>query len=103
MGFLDNTKDMKKLDLSQGSTLATKDDVFTIRRRVIIEDETGRTIMLIILQDVESYRIEEKEILELTRMENKMQNIEKEMLQQEIERLKRENEDPNFTPPDIDG
>lgn len=96
-------KDIKKIDLTQGSTIITEEDVFKVRRRVIEEDETGRTIMVVVLQDAESYRIEEKEIQEATKMERKMQNIDKEFLQQELDRIRKENEDPNFTPPDLDG
>ena len=103
MGFLNN-KDIDKIDLSQGSTITTLEDVFKVRRRVIEEDETGRIVMIVVLQDAESYRLEEKEIQKQTKMERKIQNIDEQLVQQEIDKLRGDNENnPDFPPTDLDG
>ncbi len=99
-----NNKDIKKVDLSQGSTVTTNEDVFTVRRRVIEEDEGGRTIMVVVLQDVESYSKEEKEMQNQDLLDKKIQGIDTSMVDKELKRLDREkdNEEPDFNVPSID-
>lgn len=92
-------KKVNKIDLSRGSTVVTFGDVFTVRRRVIEEQEDGSTIIVIVLQDVESYSIEEKEIQKLSQTERKIQGIEESMVDQEFKRARKNKDDPD---PDFD-
>ena len=80
--------DIEKVDLSQGSIVVTLEDVFQVRRRVIEEDE-GRTIMVVVLQDVESYTIEEKENQKLDKLNEKIQGIDEANVEEELQRAKR--------------
>ncbi len=82
-------KDITKVDLSQGSIVVTLEDVFQVRRRVIEEDEDGRTIMVVVLQDVESYTIEEKENQKLNKLNEKIQGIDEANVEQELKRAKK--------------
>ncbi len=82
-------KDIEKVDLSQGSIVVTLEDVFQVRRRVIEEDEAGRTIMVVVLQDVESYSIEEKENQRLDQFNEKIQGIDEASVEQELKRAKK--------------
>ena len=98
-------EDIEKIDLSQGSTVATLEDVFHVRRRVIEEDEDGRVIMVVVLQDVESYTIEEKENQKLDKLNEKIQGIDDATVDQELERLRKnegnEEQDWDNTPTDF--
>jgi len=88
-------KKVDKIDLSRGSTVFTFGDVFKVRRRVIEEQEDGRTIIVIVLQDVESYSIEETEMQKESQMNKKMQVLDEGMIDQEVKRAKRNRDDPN--------
>jgi len=88
-------KKVNKIDLSRGSTVFTFGDVFKVRRRVIEEQEDGRTIIVIVLQDVESSSIEEKEIQEENQMNKKMQGIDKSMIDHEFKRARKNKDDPD--------
>lgn len=93
-------KKVDKIDLSRGSTVFTFGDVFKVRRRVIEEQEDGSTIIVIVLQDVESYSIEEKEIQKLDQFEKKVQAIDGGMVDQELRKIRKNKDDPN---PDFNG
>ena len=62
-------------------------------------------MMIVVLQDVESYRNEEKFIQERDQIDNKIQSIDKEMVNEEFKRLKKDRDDPNknIPPTDYDG
>ena len=102
-----NNKDIKKVNLSQGSTVTTNEDVFTVRRRVIEEDEGGRTIMVVVLQDVESYSKEEKEMQNSNLLDRKIQHIDEGMVDKELERINKDKDsydsDSNISPSDFSG
>ena len=88
-------KKVNKIDLSRGSTVFTFGDVFKVRRRVIEEQEDGRTIIVIVLQDVESSSIEEKEIQEQDQIDKKIQGIDKGMVEEELQRIRKNKDDPS--------
>ena len=97
-------KKVVKIDLSRGSTVFTFGDVFKVRRRVIEEQEDGRTIIVIDLQDVESYSIEEKEIQKENQMHIKMQGIDESMINHEFQRARKKKDEPEqgFDDPSFD-
>ena len=99
-----STKKADKIDLSRGSTIVTFGDVFKVRRRVIEEQEDGSTIIVIVLQDVESYSIEEKEIDKLDQINRKIQGIDESMIDQEFIRARKNKDDPdsNYDGPPTD-
>ena len=97
-------EDIEKVDLSQGSIVVTLEDVFQVRRRVIEEDEDGRTIMVVVLQDVESYTIDEKEDQRLDQFNEKIKGIDEASVEEELERAKRNkgNEEQDWDNPPTD-
>jgi len=92
------------IDLSRGATVVTFGDVFKVRRRVIEEQEDGCTIIVIVLQDVESFSIEEKEIQKMDQFEKKVQAIDGGMADQELQRIRKNKDgtDPDFNSPSTD-
>ena len=97
-------KKTDKIDLSRGATVLTFGDVFKVRRRVIEEQEDGCTIIVIVLQDVESFRVEEKEIQKMDQFEKKVQAIDGGMVDQELKKIRKNKDgsDSDFDVPPTD-
>ena len=97
-----NNKDLDTVNLTRGETIITMGDVFTVRRRVIEEDEDGRTVMIIILQDAESYSRDQKRVEKINLMEDKIQGIDESAITEEFKRMRNKDGPKGYVDPPSD-